>query len=79
MNYVTNLVLGNGFAVAMTSGEGPMLGDTDAFIHLLSPDFTKDHYSMMIPNGVSSNAVCDRNSLYFVSDMGVLYKFKVLK
>ncbi|MBR4490316.1 PQQ-binding-like beta-propeller repeat protein [bacterium] len=79
MNYVTNLVLGNGFAVVMTSGEGPMLGDTDAFIHLLSSDFTKDHYSMMIPNGVSSNAVCDRNSLYFVSDMGVLYKFKVLK
>ena len=79
MNYVTNLVSGNGFAVAMTSGEGPMLGDTDAFIYLLSPDFTKVYYSMMIPNGVSSNAVCDKNSLYFVSDMGVLYKFKVLK
>ncbi|MBO4711279.1 PQQ-binding-like beta-propeller repeat protein [bacterium] len=79
MNYVTNLVTGNGFAVAMTSGEGPMLGDTDAFIHLLSSDFSKDYYSMMIPNGVSSNAVCDRNSVYFVSDMGVLYKFKVLK
>lgn len=79
MNYVTNLVLGNGFAVAMTSGEGPMLGDTDAFIYLLSPDFAKVHYSMMIPNGVSSNAVCDGNSLYFISDMGVLYKFKVLK
>ena len=79
MNYVTNLVAGNGFAVAMTSGEGPMLGDTDAFIYLLSPDFTKIHYSMMIPNGVSSNAVCDKSSLYFVSDMGVLYKFKVLK
>ena len=79
MNYVTNLVQGNGFAVAMTSGEGPMLGDTDAFIYLLSPDFTKVHYSMMIPNGVSSNAVCDRNAVYFISDMGVLYKFKVLK
>ena len=80
MNYVTNLVVtGNGFAVAMTSGEGPMLGDTDAFIHLLSSDFTKDYYSMMIPNGVSSNAVSDRNAVYFVSDMGVLYKFKVLK
>ena len=79
MNYVTNLVSGNGFVVAMTSGEGPMLGDTDAFIYLLSPDFTKVHYSMMIPNGISSNAVCDGNSLYFISDMGVLYKFKVLK
>lgn len=79
MNYVTNLVMGNGFAVAMTSGEGPMLGDTDAFIHLLSSDFTKDHYFMMIPNGVSSNAVCDKNAVYFISDMGVLYKFKVLK
>ena len=79
MNYVTNLVTGDGFAVAMTSGEGPMLGDTDAFIHLLSSDFTKDYYSMMIPNGVSSNAVSDRNAVYFVSDLGVLYKFKVLK
>ena len=79
MNYVTNLVIGNGFAVAMTSGEGPMLGDTDAFIYLLSPDFTKIYYSMMIPNGVSSNAVCDRSAVYFVSDMGVFYKFKVLK
>jgi len=79
MNYVTNLVRGNGFAVAMTSGEGPMLGDTDAFIYLLSPDFTKVHYSMMLPNGVSSNAVCDKNAVYFISDMGVLYKFKVLK
>ncbi len=79
MNYVTNLVQGNGFAVAMTSGEGPMLGDTDAFIYLLSPDFTQVYYSMMIPNGVSSNAVSERNALYFVSDMGVLYKFKVLK
>ena len=79
MNYVTNLVEGKGFAVAMTSGEGPMLGDTDAFIYLLSPDFTKVYYSMMIPNGVSSNAVCDRNAVYFISDMGVLYKFKVLK
>ena len=79
MNYVTNLVMGNGFAVAMTSGEGPMLGDTDAFIHLLSPDFTKDYYSMMIPNGVSSNAVSDKNAVYFISDMGVLYKLKVLK
>jgi|GEM_PF-890239 len=79
MNYVTNLVQGNGFAVAMTSGEGPMLGDTDAFIYLLSPDFTKVHYSMMIPNGVSSSAVCDSSSVYFVSDMGVFYKFKVLK
>ena len=79
MNYVTNLVLGEGFAVAMTSGEGPMLGDTDAFVYLLSPDFAKVHYSMMIPNGVSSNAVCDGGSLYFISDMGVLYKFKVLK
>lgn len=79
MNYVTNLVQGNGFAVAMTSGEGPMLGDTDAFIHLLSPDFTKDYYSMMIPNGVSSNAVSDKNAVYFISDMGVLYKLKVLK
>ncbi|MBO7126907.1 PQQ-binding-like beta-propeller repeat protein [bacterium] len=79
MNYVTNLVTGNGFAVAMTSGEGPMLGDTDAFIYLLSPDFTKVYYSMMIPNGVSSNAVCGNGAVYFVSDMGVLYKFKVLK
>ena len=79
MNYVTNLVMGSGFAVAMTSGEGPMLGDTDAFIHLLSPDFSKDYYSMMIPNGVSSNAVSDKNAVYFISDMGVLYKLKVLK
>ncbi|MBQ4438412.1 PQQ-binding-like beta-propeller repeat protein [bacterium] len=78
MNYVTNLVAGNGFAVAMTSGEGPMLGDTDAFIYLLSPDFTKIHYSMMIPNGVSSNVVCDGRAVYFISDMGVLYKLKVL-
>lgn len=79
LNYVTNLVWNERFAVAMTSGEGPMLGDTDAFIYLLSPDFKKIYYSMMIPNGVSSNVVCERNSLYFVSDMGVLYKFKVLK
>ena len=34
---------------------------------------------MMIPNGVSSSAVCDGNTLYLISDMGVLYKLKVLK
>ncbi len=79
MNYVTNLVRNGRFAVAMTSGEGPMLGDTDAFIYLLSPDFKEIHYSVMIPNGVSGNAACDDDSIYFVSDMGVLYKFKVLK
>ena len=79
MNYVTNLVWNKRFAVATTSGEGPRLGDMDAFIHLLSPDFSKVYYSMMIPNGVSGNIVCDGNNLYFVSDMGVLYKFKVLK
>ena len=79
MNYVTNLVWNDRFAVATTSGEGPMLGDTDAFIHLLSPDFSKVYYSMMIPNGISGNMVSDANSLYFVSDMGVLYKFKVFK
>ena len=79
MNYVTNLVRNERFAVAMTSGEGPMLGDTDAFIYLLSPDFKEIHYSVMIPNGVSGNAACDGDSIYFVSDMGVLYKFKVLK
>ncbi|MBP5406441.1 PQQ-binding-like beta-propeller repeat protein [bacterium] len=79
MNYVTNLVWNERFAVATTSGEGPMLGDTDAFIHLLSPDFSKVYYSMMIPNGVSGNMVCEAGNLYFVSDMGVLYKFKVFK
>ena len=78
MNYVTNLAWNERFAVASTSGEGPMLGDTDAFIHLLSPDFSKVYYSMMIPNGISGNMVSDANNLYFVSDMGVLYKFKVL-
>lgn len=79
MNYVTNLVWNERFAVASTSGEGPMLGDTDAFIHLLSPDFSQVYYSMMIPNGISGNMVSDANNLYFVSDMGVLYKFKVFK
>lgn len=79
MNYVTNLVQGNGFSVAMTSGEGPMIGDTDAFIYLLPSDFSRVYYSMMIPNGVSSNAVCEGNAVYFISDMGVLYKLKVLK
>jgi len=33
---------------------------------------------MMIPNGVSSNVVCDGRAVYFISDMGVLYKLKVL-
>ena len=79
MNYVTNLVWNDRFAVATTSGEGPMLGDTDAFIHLLSPDFSKVYYSMMLPNGISGNMACEGNNLYFVSDMGVLYKFKVFK
>ena len=79
MNYVTNMVWNDRFAVAMTSGEGPMLGDTDAFVYLLSADFATLHYSLMIPNGVSGNIVCDGNSIYFVSDMGVFYKFKVLK
>ena len=79
MNYVTNLVWNDRFAVATTSGEGPMLGDTDAFIHLLSPDFSRVYYSMMLPNGVSGNMVCEGSNLYFVSDLGVLYKFKVFK
>lgn len=79
MNYVTNLAVTEDYAVAFTSGEGPMLGDSDGFVRVLSPDFSEIYASVMFPNGVSGNVACVENSFYFISDMGILYKFKVLK
>lgn len=78
-NYVMNLVFNDNFAVATISGEGPMLGDSDGFIYLLSPDFKQVYHSIMIPNGISGSMVLERNQLYLISDLGVFYKFKVVE
>ena len=78
-NYVMNLVFNDNFAVATISGEGPMLGDSDGFIYLLSPDFKQIYHSIMIPNGISGSMVLERNQLYLISDLGVFYKFKVVE
>lgn len=78
-NYVTNLAISDTFAVATTSGEGPMLGNSDGFIYLFAPDFSKMYHSIMVSNGISGNMVAQGNIIYLLSDKGVLYKFNVLK
>lgn len=78
-NYVSNLVKSDAYAIATTTGEGSILGYSEGYIYLMSSDYSKILHSVMIPNGISSEVAKINNSLYLISDMGVLYKFKVVK
>lgn len=78
-NYVTNLAITESFAVVTTSGEGPMLGNSDGFIYLYAPDFSRMYHSIMVSNGISGKMAAVGNTIYLLSDKGVLYKFNILK
>jgi hypothetical protein len=78
-NYVTNLIKSENYAFVSTTGEGSIISYSEGYIHLLSQDYTKILHSAMIPNGVSSKAAYINEAVFIISDMGVVYKFKVVK
>lgn len=79
LNYVSNYISSGDYAVLSTTGEGSILGYEEGFVYLMSADLKKQHHSIMIPNGVSSSMAFKNNSVFFLSDMGVVYKFNILK
>lgn len=79
LNYVSNLITSDNFAFVSTMGEGSIISYSEGHIYLLSRDYSKILQSIMIPNGVSAKAVRIGEAFYLISDMGVVYKFKVVK
>lgn len=78
-NYVSNYLQTGGYAVLSTTGEGSIIGYEEGFIYLFSQDLKKQHHSVMIPNGISSVMAGSDNSVFILSDMGVVYKFNIVK
>ena len=78
-NYVSNYVKTESNTVISTMGEGSIIGYEEGFIHLFSADMKKHLHSVMIPNGISSVMSGSGNSVFVLSDMGVVYKFNILK
>lgn len=78
-NYVSNFVKAGSFKVVSTMGEGSIIGYEEGYIHLLSKDMKKHLYSVMIPNGISSVMASSGNSVFVLSDMGVVYKFNIVE
>lgn len=79
LNYISNLTPVSDFVFASTTGEGSIIAYNEGYVHLLSKDYSKVIHSIMIPNGVSSKAAVNENGIYIISDMGVIYKLKVVK
>lgn len=78
-NYVSNYLKTEDYVVLSTTGEGSILGYDEGFVYLFSSDIKTKHHSIMIPNGVSSAMSGRNNSVFFISDMGVVYKFNIIK
>jgi len=79
LNYVSNYLQAGGFAVVSTTGEGSIIGYDEGFVYLFSQDLKKQYHSVMIPNGISSAMAAIDNSVFILSDMGVIYKFNIVK
>lgn len=79
LNYISNLMPVSDFAFASTTGEGSILAYSEGHIHLMSKNYSKVLHSIMIPNGVSAKAAVNDKAVYVISDMGVVYKLKVVK
>ncbi|HSW61211.1 MAG TPA: PQQ-binding-like beta-propeller repeat protein [bacterium] len=79
LNYISNLMPVGDYAFASTTGEGSIIAYSEGYIYLMSKDYSKVLYSIMIPNGVSSKAAVNDKAVYIISDMGVVYKLKVVK
>ena len=78
-NYVTNNIKVGNSRVVTTVGAGSMISYNEGFIYLLSEDYSKVLYSVMVPNGVSAKGLLHQGSVYILSDMGVLYKLNISK
>jgi hypothetical protein len=79
VNYVSNLINAGDYGFATTTGEGSIISYNEGYVHLLSKDYSKVLFSIMIPNGVSAKAAVNDKAAYIISDMGVVYKLKVVK
>ncbi|HRZ79557.1 MAG TPA: PQQ-binding-like beta-propeller repeat protein [bacterium] len=79
VNYVSNYLKTVSNTVITTMGEGSIIGYEEGFIHLFSADMKKHLHSVMVPNGISSVMAGSGNSLFVLSDMGVVYKFNIVK
>lgn len=77
--FVTNCLDLNGKKLVTTTGAGSIIDYNEGHIFLLSEDYRKTLFSVMIPNGVSSSAATLDNSVFILSDMGVVYRFNVIK
>jgi len=77
--YVTNCLNLGSSRFITTTGAGSIINYNEGHIHLLSPDYKKTLFSIMIPNGVSAFATFKGNSVFIMSDMGVVYRFNVIK
>jgi hypothetical protein len=78
-NYVTNDISVGDYRVITTTGAGSMISYSEGHINLLTEDYSQTLYSIMVPNGVSAKGHFHNDAVYILSDMGVLYKLKVLK
>jgi hypothetical protein len=78
-NYITNNIMVGNSRVITTVGAGSMISYNEGFIHLLSEDYSKVLYSVMVPNGISAKGLLHKGSVYILSDMGVLYKLNISK
>jgi len=78
-NYITNNIKAGDYRIITTTGAGSMAAYNEGFIYLLSGDYSKTLYSIMLPNGVSAKGLFHKGSVYILSDMGVLYKLNISK
>jgi len=77
--FVTNCLDLEETKFVTTTGAGSIINYQEGHIHLLSKDYKKILFSIMIPNGVSASATSIDNSVFIISDMGVVYRFNVIK
>ena len=77
--FVTNCLDLGGSRFVTTTGAGSIINYNEGHIYLLSKDYRKTLFSVMIPNGVSASATSIGDSVFIMSDMGVVYRFNVIK
>ena len=77
--FVTNCLDMGDTKFVTTTGAGSLINYNEGSIYLLSEDYKEILFSIMIPNGISASAASVGNSVFIISDMGVVYRFNVIK